>query len=197
MEPLVVKPEKELKALWQVYWAIWFIVLVVPGLILALAIQFPENIIFWSYAALCSIIMLLILLWITPFYRSLEYVIDADAVRGEKGVFWRRRTSVPYAKITNIDISQGPVERAFGIGKVHVQTAGAGGQQGARAELKVVGVRDLDGTKDAIMARVREWAPSAAAGAGAEGGEEGSRELLARMLEELAAIRQVLEADRT
>lgn len=64
-------------------------------------------------------------IYIPAFFRSLEYSIDTDAVRLQKGVFWKRCTAVPYAKITNIDTTQGPVERHFGLSKLHIQTAGS------------------------------------------------------------------------
>ena len=99
------------------------------------------NLVFGLCAAGGLIIMLAVLAWIGAFYRSLEYVINADAVRAKKGVFWRRHVTVPYTKVTNIDVTQGPLERAFGVGRVHVQTAGASGPQTPQSELRMVGIR--------------------------------------------------------
>ncbi|MFQ5917784.1 MAG: PH domain-containing protein [Candidatus Binatia bacterium] len=79
--------------------------------------------------------MVPILLWIPAFYKSLEYIIDSDSVKIRKGVFWRKRVAVPYQKITNVDITQGPVQRMFNIGTIHVQTAGAGGLVNGRVKV--------------------------------------------------------------
>jgi len=195
MERMILKPEQETKKLWKLIWGIVFALGLLPGLVPAVLVPFPESLILWGYAALWTIILLLILAWIEPFYRSIEYVIDEDAVGGKRGVFWRRRTTVPYEKITNVDISQGPLERTFNIGKVHLQTAGAGGQQGAVAELKLVGIRDTEGVKETVMARVKAARPSGpqAAPAASAAPGEGEGQVLAQILEQLRAIRQALE----
>ena len=72
-----------------------------------------------------------------------------------RGVFWKKNITVPFTKITNVDVTQGPLQRLFNIGTINVQTAGAGGAQGARPELVFVGTRDLEGIKETIMERDR------------------------------------------
>jgi uncharacterized membrane protein YdbT with pleckstrin-like domain len=123
----------------------------------------------------------------------LEYVIDSDSVKMNKGVFWKKRVTVPFTKITNLDVTQGPVQRAFDIGTIHVQTAGAGGPEGARAELKLLGVRDLDEVKDTIMERVRGYTVLKPDEVKQKVAEQSDSEIFARMLKELTAIRDVLE----
>jgi len=124
MEVMIVKPEKEQKTLWIIDW----IVPSVLGLVLWIVLLFlVDKLIFGICLALWLVLMFAILLWIPAFYRSLEYVVDSDSVRMKKGVFWRKRVAVPYPKITNVDVTQGPIQRMFSIGTIHVQTAGAGG----------------------------------------------------------------------
>jgi uncharacterized membrane protein YdbT with pleckstrin-like domain len=113
--------------------------------------------------------------------------------KGKKGVFWRKRVTVPYTKITNIDVTQGPGQRMFNIGAVHVQTAGASGTQGAQAELQLIGVRDFNELKDIIMERVRGYVVSRPEEVKKEVVGESDSEIFRRMLEELTAIREVLE----
>jgi len=81
----------------------------------------------------------------------------------------------------------------FNIGAVHVQTAGAGGTQGAQAELQLIGVRDFNELKDTIMERVRGYAVSRPEEVKKEVVGESDSEIFRRMLEELTAIREVLE----
>ena len=154
MKPIVVKPEKEQKTLWFVGWAVPFVLGLILWVVLLLTI---DKFIFGLCVVGWLILMVPILLWIPAFYRSLEYVVDSDSVKSKKGVFWRERVTVPYPKITNMDVTQGPVQRMFNIGTIYVQTAGAGGAPGAQAELKLLGVRDLEGLKDTIMERVRGY----------------------------------------
>ena len=190
MEPIVVRPEKEQRTMWFIGWAIPFVLGLALGVILLPTV---DKLIFGLCLVGWLMLMLLILLWISAFYKSLEYVIDSDSIKMRKGVFWRKRVTVPYPKITNIDVTQGPVQRMFNMGTIHIQTAGASGPQGAQAELKLLEVRDLDGLKDTIMERVRDYAPSRPEEVKKEVGEESDAEILGRILKELTAIREVLE----
>jgi|Deesub1362A_J573_1020465.scaffolds.fasta_scaffold10024_4 membrane protein YdbS with pleckstrin-like domain len=156
-------------------------------------LDYPGNLISGLSIVGWLMLMLPILFWIPAFHRSLEYVIDSDSIKGKKGVFWRKRITVPYTKITNIDVIQGPGQRMFNIGAVHVQTAGAGGTQGAQAELQLIGVRDFNELKDTIMERVRGYAVSRPEEVKKEVVGESDSEIFRRMLEELTAIREVLE----
>jgi membrane protein YdbS with pleckstrin-like domain len=124
MDPLVVKPEPEQKTMWFLGWTLLFVL----GLLAWLVLWFAVG----GYGfAICAagwvVVLLPFLPWIPSYYRSLEYAIGEDSVVMKKGVFWRKRVTVPYGKITNVDVTQGPVQRHFNIGTVHVQTAGASG----------------------------------------------------------------------
>lgn len=41
-----------------------------------------------------------------------------------RGVWWRREIHVPRSRIQHTDVSQGPLERRFGLATLHVFTAG-------------------------------------------------------------------------
>lgn len=155
MKIIKIKPEKEQKTLWLIYWFIPFVLVLILCLVLTFILKYPGNLIL----GICSIIWIvksiLIALWIPAYYNSLEYIMDNDSVQKKNGVFWKKTVTVPYTKITNIDISQGPFERIYGIGKVAVQTAGAGGAQGTQAELKLCGLKDLDEMKEKIMDQIK------------------------------------------
>ncbi len=195
MERIEFGPEKEQKTLWFIGWLIVFIIVMVPLVILYLLVpprEVPKWA--WTFGMLGWVVLMgLIALWIPVFYRSLQYVIDSDGVRMKKGVFWKRNVTVPFAKITNVDVTQGPLQRAFDVGIIHVQTAGAGGAQGAQAELRLVGVRDLEGLKETIMDRLRGRKPAATEPAAGSTTEISEPDKLDRIVHELTAIRQLLE----
>ena len=56
-------------------------------------------------------------------------------MRWKRGVIFRRTGIVPYNRITNIDIRQGPVMRALDISTLSIQTAGYSGQ--AQSEIRI------------------------------------------------------------
>ena len=190
MEAILVKPEKEQKTLWFICWAAPFVLGLALWVILLLTL---EKLIFGFLIVGWLILQVPILVWIQAYYRSLEYIVDSEAVKMKKGVFWRKRVSVPYPKITNVDITQGPVQRMLNIGTIHVQTAGAGGTQGAQAELTLLGVRDLEGLKDTIMERVRGYTISGPQEVKKEIVMESDSQIFKHMLKELVAIREMLE----
>jgi len=199
MECIELRPEKEQKTMWFIGWTVpFFIVLVLLVVFLAVI---PPGEAEWLVLLLCLVgwlvVMGLILVWIPAYYKSLEYLIDSDSIKMKKGVFWKKNVTIPFTKITNLDVTEGPVQRMFGIGTIKVQTAGAGGQQGAQPELKLLGVRDLEGVKDSIMERVRGYTISGSSEVKEKAAEGGDSEILGRMLEELTAIREVLEKKRS
>ena len=57
-------------------------------------------------------------------YRAWSYAMDAEDLRIARGVWGRVETIVPLARVQHIDISQGPVERACGVCRLVLHTAG-------------------------------------------------------------------------
>ncbi|MBT4482192.1 MAG: PH domain-containing protein [Candidatus Latescibacteria bacterium] len=191
MKPLIVKPEKEHKAVMFVVWSIvLFIGLAFCIPFLLFVPDFVGKLIFGIILTIFLLIMALIALWIPAFFKTLEYCIESEAVKLNRGVFWKKRITVPFNKITNVDVSQGPLQRMFGLGTIHVQTAGAGGAQGAQAELRMTGVKDFDGLKDVIMGGVRGFSSLQFEKTTADTSDP---DILINILEELRAIRRVLD----
>lgn len=158
MESVMLKPEKEYKSIMFIVWGI--VLVLVSICIMPLIIFIPEiegKIIFSILLSIFLLVMVLWAFWIPAYFKTLEYSIDIEAIKMNRGVFWKRRVNVPYHKITNVDVSQGPLERMYNVGKIHVQTAGAGGAQGAQAELRMNGVRELERLKDIIMEGVKGY----------------------------------------
>jgi membrane protein YdbS with pleckstrin-like domain len=190
MDTLTLQPEKAQRTLWYVNW----IIVSTLGTFILLLLLLANAVVFGLILILWLLVMVLILVWIPAYYDSISYAIEDDAVRGQSGVFWRRYVTVPFVKITNIDITQGPLERAFRVGTIHLQTAGAGGNQGGHAELRLVGIRDLEGVKETIRERIRTYNKSQIESHPAEPpGEEAAQPVLQQILLELQAIRELLQ----
>jgi membrane protein YdbS with pleckstrin-like domain len=160
MDREIIKPQPQLKSIWILGWAIQFILYSGLLLVFFFVLEYPANVILGITLGALLVIMLLVLLWIPAFFRSLEYTINTDSISGKKGVFWRRTVTIPYYKITNIDITQGPVQRWYGIGTIHCQTAGIAGPQGQKAELKLLGIKDIERVKEMIRLNVKEFVKS-------------------------------------
>jgi membrane protein YdbS with pleckstrin-like domain len=192
MDDKACRPVEALRTFWLTVWLVWLFVGLLLGAVPALlqtlfGLQIQGILPSVITIAALLVIMLPIGVWLPAYYRSIEYRIDSESVRSRRGVFWKRITTVPFHKITNVDITQGPLQRAFGIGTIHVQTAGAGGSQGGQAELLLQGIDDLEGLRDRLLARSLE-------GGNDRRGEESDEALgTSPVLEELSRIRRLLE----
>ena len=87
---------------------------------------------FWTIIS--NLIWLIPVLIFVPFYfRSIEYSVKAESgetmpeIYVKKGVFTVTRKHVPFRTITNISSRAGLFDRLFGIGSVHIETAGYSG----------------------------------------------------------------------
>jgi membrane protein YdbS with pleckstrin-like domain len=57
-------------------------------------------------------------------YRAWAYGMDSEELQVRRGVWTRVHTVVPLDHVQHIDVSQGPLERAFGICSLVLHTAG-------------------------------------------------------------------------
>ncbi len=133
MDRLELRPEKDQRTLWFITWAIVF-VLGTPSWVIPIFFIRDEGIFFFIFfLAIWLIAMIIVPIWIPAAFRVLEYTIDDDGVKMSGGVVWKKHVTVPYSKITNVDITRGPLQRYYNIGTIHVQTAGAGGEAGGKS----------------------------------------------------------------
>jgi membrane protein YdbS with pleckstrin-like domain len=65
-------------------------------------------------------------------YAHARYRVDDVGLEIRRGVWWREITSVPKSRVQHTDVSQGPIERRFGLGTLVIYTAGT---DHARVEL--------------------------------------------------------------
>lgn len=138
------------------------------------------------------VVVLFVAYWIPKYFSSISYMLSEEEVMVERGVWWRMKHVVPYARVMSVDIIQGPISRLFSVGSVHVHTAGytgpAGGTAGpgARgAEATIWGVPDFVDVRNTIISSVRGRPLFAAPRAGAH-------DLGSEILEELRAIKEAL-----
>jgi membrane protein YdbS with pleckstrin-like domain len=190
--------DPELKRLYQVYLAIvilggflWWLIPVVSAVFL-----FSPRI--GVIVALSTLVPLLVatvitLYWIPKFHSSVNYVLENEEIIVTKGVWWKTKSVVPYNRITNVNIYQGPISRSFGLGKLSIQTAGFSGvsSSGQRtAEAEIFGIKSFEGTKDIVMNFVKGMRPQAIEAAAET---RPSANLNEQILQELRRMRKAVE----
>lgn len=87
--------------------------------------------------------------WPPLSYRHLRFGVDDTGIAIESGVIWRSRIALPRVRIQHTDVSQGPLERRYGIGTLKLYTAGS---RHTKIELPGLNHDDAIALRDALLA---------------------------------------------
>lgn len=126
-----------------------------------------------------------------PYYRSLSYEVQGDRVIVHAGVWTRSVKHVPYRTVTNLTVKRGILDRWLGLGTLDIQTAGMSGTSGA--EQSLVGLEDAQEVYTLVAAEVQRFRGSMAPTAAEVEGEAVTSADILALLEEVRAIRRLLE----
>lgn len=69
------------------------------------------------------------IVWVAHFWpviahRHAAYRVDEEGIEIKRGVVWRYIINVPRSRVQHTDVSQGPIERSYGLGTLVIYTAG-------------------------------------------------------------------------
>jgi uncharacterized membrane protein YdbT with pleckstrin-like domain len=152
------------------------------------------TIVFGVFGLVEAVIWILALILVAPYYSSLSYEVQDDEVIVRVGVIDQSVKHVPYRTVTNITVRRDILDRRlFGLGSLHIQTAGMSGQSGA--EEKLVGLPNVQEVYELVATELRRFRGAMAPTAAEVEPEATSAETLTSILEELKAIRQALQKD--
>ena len=116
--------------------------------------------------------------------RTLRYRLTAEELVITTGRWFRGERHIPYTRIQNIDLVQGPLHRLFDVGEVRLETASGSGAEATLVVLSRSAERDL---RDAV-ARGRHAAGVATGGVAATGNLEDMGKVGAAGIAEMAAM---------
>ena len=138
------------------------------------------------------ILIVIFIAWVRLYYASMWYELKDDEMSWKRGVWFRRTGIVPYNRITNLDVIQGPVMRRLGISTLSIQTAGYSGQ--AVPEIRIEGIEHADDLRELIRTLVRQ------SGVHSDGTGGGAPQITLptdqKIIEELVKIRILLEQQK-
>jgi len=138
-----------------------------------------------------AVAVVLFAIWAKLYYESMWYELHEDEMRWKRGVIFRRTGIVPYNRITNIDIRQGPVMRGLGISTLSIQTAGYSGR--AQAEIRIEGIVHAEELRELIRSMVRVASGGDGTGTGKTAPAPAAKPADLQILDELRVIRELLE----
>lgn len=129
-------------------------------------IERPNERLLWVYLAQSLFLGPFFFIVFVPLcfrYATLKYRFDDEGVAMSWGMFWRREIYLTYARIQDIHLSSGVVERWLGLATIEIQTAAAT----ASAEMSLVGIPEFAALRDFLYQRMRGAKGVTAAGSAA------------------------------
>jgi membrane protein YdbS with pleckstrin-like domain len=103
--------------------------------------------------ALPFVPLLFYIVFISPgrHFRSWCYAMDDEELRLRRGVWIETETLVPLDRVQHIDVSQGPIEKAYEVCRLIVHTAGT---QHSRVVLPGLSRPDAERMREEIRSRI-------------------------------------------
>ena len=127
--------------------------------------QFDRNFTSWSRIAICGYLFISVVgILLIPFWWAVSYWYGAEFLRRVSarlttnaleikiGVFFRKESTIPLNRITDLRLHDGPVMRHYGLRGLKVETAGMSGQDSG-SEGNLIGVIDAEGFRNAVLAQ--------------------------------------------
>lgn len=98
-------------------------------------------------------VVAVVMAWMLPAarYRALDYVVDEAGISIRSGIVWRSEVRLPRVRIQHTDVSQGPLQRRFGIATLKLYTAGS---RYTRIDLPGLSHDDALTLRDALITRI-------------------------------------------
>lgn len=107
----------------------------------------------WMGASVCGVMLLSLLIaflfyWPPISHRHVRWRLDQVGLEIQRGVFWKQTISVPLARLQHADLTQGPLQRQWGLAKLTVYTAGT---QHASVELDGLAYETATTLRDRLL----------------------------------------------
>jgi putative membrane protein len=125
-------------------------------------------------------------------YETMRFRFDAEGVHMRWGILFRRQINLTYARIQDIHLTSGLIQRWLGLADIRIQTASGS----AGAEMTIEGLLEFEAVRDFLYARMRGTRRQAAAPLPTSAPAHETVQavaLLREAVDELRAAREALE----
>jgi putative membrane protein len=123
-------------------------------------------------------------------YETMRFRFDAEGVHMRWGILFRRQINLTYARIQDIHLTSGFIQRWLGLADIRIQTASGS----AGAEMTLEGLLEFEAVRDFLYTRMRGARKTAASPTVTSGPahETETVALLREAVNELRAAREAL-----
>jgi putative membrane protein len=86
-------------------------------------------------------------------WLKLEYRVGAHEIRIDSGFLHRTSRAIPFDRVTDVDLEQGPIQRMLGLAKVKLETGGSAGSKEEEGVLHTISLARAEALREHIRAR--------------------------------------------
>jgi putative membrane protein len=86
-------------------------------------------------------------------WLKLEYRVGPDEIRIDSGFLSRTSRAIPFDRVTDVDLEQGPLQRLFGLAQVKFETGASAGAKEEEGVLHTISLARAEALREHIRAR--------------------------------------------
>ena len=86
-------------------------------------------------------------------WLKLEYRVGSDEIRIDSGFLHRTSRAIPFDRVTDVDLEQGPIQRLLGLAKVKLETGASAGSKEEEGVLHTISLARAEALRGHIRAR--------------------------------------------
>ena len=123
-------------------------------------------------------------------YHTLRYRFDEEGIHMKVGLLFRSEVNITYARIQDIHLKSGLLQRWLGLANVEIQTAAGS----SNAEVVIEGFKEFEAIRDFLYTRMRGYQAKKSPSVAPPSTENEVVSLLLAIRDELQRTRETLEA---
>jgi putative membrane protein len=106
----------------------------------------------WGTALFAMLALLLFMaVGVFLYWRRFGFRVGANEIRIDSGILSRTHRSIPFDRIQDVDITQGPIARLLGLARVKFETGASGGEE--EGALQAIRLDRAEELRDLVRAR--------------------------------------------
>ena len=122
------------------------------GLIAGMAVLGSQGR-WWLVALIATGYVIVSLVSLLLTWLKFEYRVGSDELRIDSGFLSRNSRAIPFDRVTDVDLEQGPLHRLFGLARVRLETGASAGAKNEDGVLDTIALARAEALRDHVRAR--------------------------------------------